>query len=430
MSTLTADQRRSPDKYWSSRRCVHKQSFAQTALAAAARFRMDVSNTGVLALNLGLVDVQAESGGAIFDVTDAAAAQPQDARLRLVLAGTCPLAEHARDGVNCWYLPHGTSAATALHEWSPERKAATKAALKARGNSHRQDAVIGWLTKQMADKTSLKLYSRIKKSSYLEVYAHLPCWLARRVMQMRMDTGPYEGSFRRRGHRARGTQRKLDRLEPDERACYLCGPIRGVPGCWHPEHLHHFLLSCASLDTVRAAFRDELRTIIADARRDLTLSPPPDVDDDTSLLMCALLCTGLSSQVVQERPVPRALPLTATAVERDAERIRAAGSAGIELDSNMATQASLWISSVLATWSQSLRGYWARGADEPSPTPSQPPLGRRLAECTARVLQRAVGRRRTLLRGRDDFLQRERDPDFVAPAVALPELAPLPLEEP
>jgi hypothetical protein len=433
LSTLTADQRRRPDKHWSSRRCMHKQSFAQTALAAAARFGMDVSAAGVLALNPGLVDVQAESGGAIIDVADEAVVLPHGARLRLVVAGARPPVAHARDGVNCWYLPPGTSVATALRVWSPQRKAATKAALKERGNRHRQVAVREWLTQQMADKTALKLYARIKSASYLEVYAHLPCWLARRVMQMRMDTGPYEGCFRRRGHRARGARPKLARLDPDARACYLCGPILGVPGCWHPEHLHHTLLSCDALADVRDKFRTELRAVIADAGDVAALPPPPDVADDTSLLICALLCTGLSPLVVQERPVPRVLPPDATATERTAERVRAAGSAGIELDSAAATRASLWTGSVLATWSQSMRGHWARGADEPSPALPQPSLGRRLAECAARFLQRVVGRRRTLLRGRDDFLRRERDPDPpVALAAALPAVVPLPLppEEP
>ena len=433
MSTLTTEQRRRPDKYWSSRRCIHKQSFAQTALAAAARFGMDVSNTGVLALNPGLVAVQAESGGAIIDVANEAADLPHDARLRLVVAGAPPPAAHARDGVDCWYLPPGTSAAAALFDWSPERKAATKAALKERGNRHRQVAVHQWLRKQVEDNTSLKLYARIKSASYLEVYAHLPCWLARRVMQMRMDIGPYEGCLRRRGHNARGARPKLARLDPDERACYTCDTIFGVPGCWHPEHLHHLLLFCEAFVDVRDEFRTELRAIIAAASEAEALPPPPDVANNTSLLMCALLCTGLTHHAVQERPVPRVLPPNATELERAAERARADGSAGIELDSGAAIRATTWIGSVLATWSQSMRGHWARGADERSPTLSQPSLGRRLAECAARFLQRVVSRRRSLLRGRDDFLRRERDPDPpVALAAALPAvvLPPLPLEEP
>jgi hypothetical protein len=102
MSTLTADQRRRPDKHWSSRRCTHQQSLAQTVLALAARFGMDVSGAGKLTLNPGLAEVEAESGGATIDVVDDSVTLPHGARLCLVVAGAGPLIAHAHDGVKCW----------------------------------------------------------------------------------------------------------------------------------------------------------------------------------------------------------------------------------------------------------------------------------------------------------------------------------------
>jgi hypothetical protein len=80
---------------------------------------------------------------------------------------------------------------------------------------------------------------------------------------------------------------------------------------------------------------------------------------------------------------PRALPPSATAVE-----LSAAVMAGIALDSDAATRASLWIGCALATLSHSLHGHQAPASTIGAGPPlSQPPLGLCLAECTLRFLQ-------------------------------------------
>ena len=115
---------------------------------------------------------------------------------------------------------------------------------------------------------------------------------------------------------------------------------------------------------------------------------------------------------LQERPIPRelrcprALPPSATAVE-----LAAAVIAGIALDSDAATRASLWIGCALATWTRSLLGHQAPASTSGAGPPlSQPPLDLRLAECTLRFLQCVIGHSRILLRCRDEFLRRERGP--------------------
>ena len=72
---------------------------------------------------------------------------------------------------------------------------------------------------------------------------------------------------------------------------------------------------------------------------------------------------------------PRALPPTALA-----DDLAAVGSAGIALDSDAATRASLWFGCALATWSHSLRGHraGASGADERSQE-HRPPLSQPLS---------------------------------------------------
>ena len=74
---------------------------------------------------------------------------------------------------------------------------------------------------------------------------------------------------------------------------------------------------------------------------------------------------------------PRALPPTAMA-----DDLAAVGSAGIALDSDAATRASLWIGCALASWSHSLRGHRAgatgSGADERSQE-HRPPLSQPLS---------------------------------------------------
>ncbi len=58
--------------------------------------------------------------------------------------------------------------------------------------------------------------------------------------------------------------------------------------------------------------------MIVNASDDAALLPPPNVADDTTLLRCALLCTGLSLLVMPEQPVPLVFPPNTSMLEHAA----------------------------------------------------------------------------------------------------------------
>ena len=347
---------------------------------------------------------------------------------------------------NCWSCPTGMALETARTAWTPERKAATFASLRTLANAYRQQKAQRFIAKQCllqsTDKHSCRLKSwaslscRARIHPYLHLDDHV---LARKMLQARFDILPTEDYVRCRPSAA------LPKLpNPGDRACYVCDElVSGVVGMYWPENLAHALLHCSHPRQLRLReeFVRSALDIFSDSRSSELLEKChpnlqacyfglPKLADPSALLSVMLLCLhgGHRPQVVRD-PVPADRvqgPASGTRLqperperrerkERDeATRRRDAPQHRDEVA--LIVHASVWVESLLSSWSNDLRDPRCR--DDPTRSP-----GCRLATLASRHIKRVFDTRATVLSVEPrskSFEQRERDPALAAIGVVRP----------
>ena len=394
------------------------QTWAQQLFAAAHRFgipRVDVERG-----TPQLVRVQTRAGDADADdewttlEPDGGAPPPSvdaSASVRLIAAPMPQLVaqrvEYVLD-VNCWALPSGTNWATALSEWTPQLKAATYAALRARGNAHRDVAVQRFLSNMVADNRRLKTWAATISGSQMQPYFHLDDpHLARWILRARMDYVPTEDAYRTAPHL------QFPRVEPHYlRACYCCRSIFPLaPKVFWPETFLHTTTLCAHprLVRLRAALRSDLRALAEDEGvRKLMgaarIAAAPDFSDDSALFTAIQLCTGTGAaapvHVLQSEPLSASANSATDPIAR-AELLRA--SPQFRRDNTVARATVEWMRILFDDWLAILRTPQRREQPQQS-------AGYRIAHLIAHFLKCTFAARAAALGSSREFRIRARDP--------------------
>ena len=221
--------------------------------------------------------------------------------VRLAVRPLVPPQAHAAPappaGDTAWYLPAGTSWASALQHWTPALKAATYAALRQRGNCYRDSLVQSFLREQINGDKRLKMWATTVSGSIMQPYWHLDDpHLARWLLKARLDICPTE-------QYVRSYFRRLE--DRTRRACYCCGRIRAqTPDVFWSETLPHVVLYCAHQRQARLrdAFRMELQSFAAHPEVLKVLAKAgnpatPDFSDNNDLFTVFQLCTGVGPAV-------------------------------------------------------------------------------------------------------------------------------------
>ena len=403
MQSMTREQRDAPAGTPSSNRItsLHCQPWAQQLHAAAERFGL--SRALVDQRQHGLVVVQAQGDDQWSAPTDG-----DDSSIGLRLVATAALLSGAPlvEGQNWWRLPAGATANGALTMWTEQLKLACHTELRRIGNLGRQLQVRQFLAQQVGKNTRLRFWASGTESSFEQPYWRLAdVVLARRLLALRFDMCPTEDYLRFRAHQ--GLQALPDR---NERACYLCGCIDGVPHIFWPDTLVHVLLrcTCPALVQLRVSVRRELQLLAAhpEAERLAGIAgvTSPRFDNDSALLTALQLCIGRAGPgpILQPEPIgSMASRVTrAVAVQRALARRNAPQ---LIRDIPVATATARWIRVLTDDWCNIYRDV--RRRDNPSASP-----GCRLATLVARHAVAVFSVRRKLLRSSVEFATRVRDP--------------------
>jgi len=397
---------------------VHAQLWSQQLVAAAVAFGLDANS--VLALEpKGLVQMQAvDANGMSLVVPHPNEQDPNfSASMRISgvntqlaqLQGPVTLRWAVTDcvaagrdlvrNVNYWEYAEGTSYEDTEHRWAGPYREACYAALKRLGNRCRQAPVRAFLKEQIDKDTGLSRWARLVSSSFMASYWRLPdAVAARRLLRWRMDLGPNEDNVRSRPFNkgrtcADGKLGPLPRLNRVDRVCYKCdGAVvsAGTPPTYIPDTLEHVFLQCPcpELVALRRGVRAELVTL-ASSPDALALKAAPTLSDDAALLAVVLLCTAV-------------------------EPMAPAGLAGVHLTilaQPNAVDAARWVAALTSDWVQQCR---RAGGERP---PSESPGGR-LAACVAKFALAVFVKHRQVLRPREDFRRRARDPLGGPPVVS------------
>lgn len=446
---------------------VHMQTWAQQLAAAANRFgmsRLDVfklSPSSLIRLQAAGVDDNwvvvphpSEGGGlppAMPAPGDAViAALPGPVRFRWVRSDALDGRE-LKEKEHWWALPVGTTQVGAFFTWSHAMHAGCYAALKRRGNEHRQGLVRRFIEELLRrDSGGLKKWARLVAYSFQQPYWRaLDAFAARRLLRLRLDDGPYEDSVRRREFCCTASYPRLYRLhDPTHRVCYNCnrhdsghphsafGPVHGrllteaarraappgtrvealppglvsaearramvaasAPSEYHHETLEHMLLECTSPGFVQlrgearaflTAFAQHPDTVAVVAAADRVRSP--DFADDATLLPVLLLCTAVGPVHCSPALHPKFVEATARA-------------------------ASLWVRALTDDWVARLRSPRLAGVAASAP-------GGRLVRFVVDWARRAFLCHRRELLHRHDYHARLRDPVRV-PVVPVAKPAPV-----
>jgi hypothetical protein len=285
-ATTQAEALAEPDEFSSSVDKLHRRTWWQELVAASRRFVVDIDDP-----DLVTAQVCRNNQWSVIPQLGAGAVVLQQERVRLVCtprAGEAAPTGELAAGVTCWHMPDGTSRATALSVWTQSLKDATYAALRARGNAHRNVHVQTFLLDQVRNNTRLKMWAGTISGSCMQPYWHLgDAHAAQWLLRVRFDSCPNEDCFRFAPHGP-----DLPRIADFRlRACYLCPCIHALaPHVFWPESLEHVLLKCehARLRVLRTDLRIKLRALAAEhhvvkltATRNIAA---PDFDDDTALL--------------------------------------------------------------------------------------------------------------------------------------------------
>ena len=406
MQSMWPEQRNHPNgtPYTNRITELHRQPWAQHLFAAAER--VGIAKLDVQQLRHGLfeVHVDALNDGQWIVSTGLEGA---DVGVRLVAArGNPPYVE----GTNCWRMPEGTIAADVLRSWSEQHKVACYYELRRLGNQGRQARVRTFLLQQVRDNTRLRLWATTLSCSFEQPYWRLPdAPLARRLLALRFDVLPTADAQRWR-------VRREACMLPDrnERACYLCSSIDGVPNIYWPDTLVHVLLRCTCPELVhlRDECRKDLQALATDAATVRVASaagvPCPLFVDDTELLTAMQLCVGTGpGLILTASPIaPLYGAQTRAAVSRHALVRRNAPQFVRHIPTAQATAA--WVCALSADWCDIYRDVRRREYPLDSP-------GCRLTRLMAKHAVIVFSVRRRLLKESAEFATNARDPEKPAP---------------
>ena len=418
---LSAGEKASPLTVNARKDEMHKQLWSQQLVAAAAAFGLDVNS--VLALEpKGLVLLHAVDANGESLIVLHPNEQDPDVSAEMRISGNSALLAQQLQGpltfrwvvadcaaagrglvknVSYWEYPEGTSYGDTEYLWAGPYREACYAALKRLGNRCRQLPVRAFLKEQIDKDTGLSRWARLVSCSFMASYWRLPdAVAARRLLRWRMDLGPNEDNVRSRPFnsgktRADGKPGPLPRLGRVDRVCYKCeGAVvsAGTPPTYLPDTLEHVFLQCPcpALVALRRDVCSEL-VALASSPDALALEAAPTLSDDAVLLAVVLLCTVV-------------------------EPIAPVGLAGVHLTilaQRNAVDAARWVSALTSDWVQQCR----RGGGERPPSESP---GGRLVACVAKFALAMFVKHRQVLRLREDFRRRARDPVGGPPVVGGP----------
>ena len=391
----------------------HCQPWARHLLAAAGRFNIPAEHVRQMRHELTVLHVDQLNDGDWQDASPATVVLGPVSVLRVGIAGS----REWKADVNCWRLPRGTDATTALQTWSTQLKTAVYGALKDRGNRFRQLGVRAFLLEQVQKQTRLKTWATTISGSFEQPYWRLDdATFARRLCALRLDCCPTEDHLRWRPH---GDRQRIPVAA--ERACYLCDPIdAAVPEVYWHDTLAHVLITCTcpALTAVRSTFQQKLVALANDAstRRvaDAANVPCPDLTNATALLTCMQLCVGVGpSLLLAPRPIGPSMAGHGTRGARADHASRRRAAPQLDWESRVAIATARWVRALTDDWCDIYRNV--RRRDTPGLSP-----GGRLVQLVAAHAVAVFAARRALLKKSVAFQARARDPVPLSALVAGP----------
>jgi hypothetical protein len=422
MSVTSQWTRNNPDTAHSAIDELHRQTWSQQLFAAAHRFRISHSQVENDTPDLVEVHIRKRDSNEWQRADPSTLIAAQDG-VRLTVKSVEPLSTTTflSAGASAWYLPDGTSWASALKHWTPALKTATYVALRQRGNYYRNTLVQAFLREQINGNKRLKPWALSVSGSIMQPYWHLDnSELARWLLKARLDMCSTE-------HYIRSFHRRID--DRVLRACYCCGRIRAdTPNVYWPETLPHVVLYCGhhSLVRLRNAFRTDLLNFstqpdVVKLLAKVTTGTPttPDfINNNNDVFTAFQLCTGVGPVGLSAL---QADPLLGTANKNaDAATLRAWPQ---HLRNNMRTQLTVaWMRPLFDDWLAILRD--PRRLELPHQSP-----GYRLALLVARHVRSIFSARSTILSTQPlaaAFKRRDRNPPR-APHPPPPPLPPMPV---
>ena len=319
MAALTPQEYAAPVAKWAPRNYVHKQSWAQQALAAADA--LDVPKESMKNMVPGsLLDIQEErcvNGAQVWeDVLDVGVYKPSWVHeVRLVLKER-PADGKYVEGVNSWSVYAGDirEGMALFGQWLGPVRLAMHAAIRKLANRKRQKLVREFTLKLIADDSHLKGWASMSGHfSFMPAYWNVfDIVAARAMLRTRMDVACNEGALRSNMpvvvKQLDGQRRTIVKIaDRTLRACYLCGEINGQPGMFESESLYHMLLECPHKSMVRCRVRFEQKVrLLSRSEEAVQQSPQAPAFDQSELWAVMMLGTSWESFPVQS---PMLVPL-------------------------------------------------------------------------------------------------------------------------
>ena len=423
MAALTPQEYAAPAAKWASRNYVHKQSWAQQALAAADGLDMpkESMKNMVPGSLLGIQEERCVNGAQVWeDVLDVGVYKPLWVHeVRLVLKERPANGKYV-EGVNCWSVYAGDmrEGKVLFAQWLGPVRLAMHAAIRKLANRKRQKLVCEFTLKLIADDSHLKGWaSMLGHFSFMPAYWNVfDVAAARAMLRARMDVACNEGALRSNMpivvKQPDGQRRTIVKIaDRTLRACYLCGEINGQPGIFESESLYHMLLECPhkSMVRCRVLFEQKVRQL-SRSEEAVQQSPQAPAFDQSELWAVMMLGTSWESFPVQS-PVPVSLqrpwiqrqvtPEETDAAKQIRERVTVHDRDGI-------IRAVTWMQPLLDRWTERLRGYHKIGETAAMP-------GAKLAALATRHMKIVFAQHRRVLEDNVDYSVRARDPVAVIP---------------
>jgi hypothetical protein len=331
-----------------------------------------------------------------------------------------------------WPLPRNTGTWDALSQWSSQMQCSAFASLRRRGNKFRHEQLdsktfLSWASPDSGQRD----FVAIKPASYTEPYLFCTDSVAANQLLKRRVGGSNVEFYARRAPRSlpqidgsllselRARQvlpslfrhgRVLPRLEPFERACYLC-----PSDSWLPETTAHVFLDCShpALVAERVKVKADLLLIATESALILSAPPAPNFDDPVALFCVLMACTGVGS--LQHIPAADAVytlnvlvPVGAHTFAALADGQQARSLAERRRDCSFALHSARMRPA--ATWVAFYANRWVRAIATQDTDECSARLGQRLLDLICSHSQRVHSARRRALHDNIGFAIRDRDP--------------------
>jgi hypothetical protein len=336
-----------PERSCAQKGRTHRQPWAQQLVAAATRFGLDVGET--LALRpTALLQLETTCNGAsqllphplaaADEVRAAASAamSSEGSSTHWIILGSH--GQERVEGVNTWTVASDTPYACLAQEWVPALHDACYGAIRRCGNRRRQELVRTSIQAQL-DKSAtgkgcgLRRWAMMVAFSFEQPYWHVSdVRAARRLLQQRLDMGPYEDYARRRPHRKTRTRPYLHRLDRQERWCYLCGHVHaGELTGGHLDTLEHVAMECTHPDLarLRADVKARLAAMVTHCAK-LTDADAPDMTSDTAVLVTLLQCNRVGPVTQEQGTAIWSIPFDLAAAKGAANWVHALTAAWVD----------------------------------------------------------------------------------------------------